>query len=340
VDELDLALVNAMQMRPRAPWAELAGPLGVDAATLSRRWARLATSGEAWVTCYPGAAGLDVGVIALVEVDCHPGAVAETATVLAGDAHALTVDVMTGGRDLLLDVAARSLAALGDYVTERIGRLPGVAATRTFPVTALVKEGSSWEVDSLDVEQRTALQRGRTDRRGRQPFAELDRRITLALAADGRMALPELSERTGVSVSSLRRRITTMLATGQIVLRADVAHVEAGWPVQVFFWLDVSAAGLDTVVGRLARLPEIRMCALTAGPADLALSVWLHRLSDLPRFEAQLARLPEVRIVDRSVYLRQVKRLGRLLDQQGRSVGHVPIDLWADPVPGRAAPPP
>ncbi len=337
MDELDLALVNAMQMRPRVSWTDLADPLGVDAATLSRRWTRLSSTGQAWVTCYPGAAALTIGAMALVEVDCHPGAVAETAEVLARDPHALTVDIMTGRRDLLLTVAARNLAALGAYVTQRIGLIPGVTATRTLPVAGIAKEGSRWEVDSLNVEQRNALHRLPGGRRRRQAFSEVDRRITLALAEDGRMAHAELSQRTGMPVSSLRRRITAMLTTEQIVLRAEVAHAEAGWPVQVHLWLDVSAATLDTVVGTLARLPEIRMCVLTAGPANLVVSAWLHRLPDLPRFEAQLARLPDVRVLDRSVCLRQVKRLGRMLDEQGRSVEQIPIDLWMDPVPGSAA---
>ncbi|MFC7564574.1 AsnC family transcriptional regulator [Actinomadura namibiensis] len=54
MDELDLALVNALQLDPRAPWSRLSGPLGVDAATLSRRWSRLTESGAAWVTCVAG----------------------------------------------------------------------------------------------------------------------------------------------------------------------------------------------------------------------------------------------------------------------------------------------
>ena len=45
IDELDLALVDALRVDPRAPWSKLAGPLGVDQATLSRRWARLSGDG-------------------------------------------------------------------------------------------------------------------------------------------------------------------------------------------------------------------------------------------------------------------------------------------------------
>lgn len=48
LSELDLALVNALQISPRAPWTELAKALDIDAATVARRWERLRTAGHAW----------------------------------------------------------------------------------------------------------------------------------------------------------------------------------------------------------------------------------------------------------------------------------------------------
>jgi len=40
-------------------------------------------------------------------------------------------------------------------------------------------------------------------------------------------------------------------------------------------------------------------------------------------------RLPQVRIVDRFVVLRTVKRMGRLVNPQGRAIGVVPMNVWA-----------
>ncbi|MFE5097537.1 AsnC family protein [Streptomyces sp. NPDC056638] len=51
---MDLALVNALQLRPRASWTELAPPLGVTAGTLARRWERLTGEGLAWASAVPG----------------------------------------------------------------------------------------------------------------------------------------------------------------------------------------------------------------------------------------------------------------------------------------------
>jgi hypothetical protein len=42
--------------------------------------------------------------------------------------------------------------------------------------------------------------------------------------------------------------------------------------------------------------------------------------------------------VDRLVVLRAVKRMGHLLDSEGRATGTVRMDVWRDPVPGDPLP--
>lgn len=69
LDALDQALVHALQIAPRAGWSVIAPVLGVDAATLRRRWQRLQDAGAAWVTCHPGPAVLDRRLAAALSVD-------------------------------------------------------------------------------------------------------------------------------------------------------------------------------------------------------------------------------------------------------------------------------
>ncbi|MFI0773477.1 hypothetical protein [Streptomyces sp. NPDC021212] len=63
-----------------------------------------------------------------------------------------------------------------------------------------------------------------------------------------------------------------------------------------------------------------------AGPHNLVIDVWLRALGDVHAFEAHPARrLPRLTIDDRSLVLRTVKHMGRRLDDDGRSVGIVPL---------------
>ncbi len=70
------------------------------------------------------------------------------------------------------------------------------------------------------------------------------------------------------------------------------------------------------------------------GPHNLVLSVWQRSLADVQRLETALARrFPDLRVAERRVSLRTVKRMGRILDADGRAVRAVPMDIWRDPVP-------
>jgi DNA-binding Lrp family transcriptional regulator len=333
IDELDLALVDALRVDPRAPWSRLAGPLGVDPATLSRRWARLSAAGDAWVACYPSADRIGHGLTALVELECRADQVSAVAAALARDPQAASIEVVTGGADLLLTVGALDTGALTRYVLDRVAVLPGVLRTRTSLVERTLREGSRWQDGALDPEQREAIGRAAA---GPQPSgpgreAALDRSLLLALGADGRMPYAELAQRTGAPASTVRRRLAELRGSGRLVLRCDASPRLTGHPVGVLLWLELPPARLEAAAAGLAELPQTRMCALTVGAANLALYLLVRRLPELRRFEEELGhRLPDAAVRGRQVTLRTVKLVGRLLDPEGRACGYVPIDPWRE----------
>jgi DNA-binding Lrp family transcriptional regulator len=335
IDELDLSLVDALRVDPRAPWSKLAGPLGVDQATLSRRWARLSGGGDAWVTCYPSAERMGIGLIALVCVECRADRVTEVAATLAADPQTPTVEVVSGEADVLATVAALEPGQVTAYVLDRIGRVPGVLRTRTAFVERTVREGSTWLAGALDAAQRRAIGAGAASGAlaGRALRSALaDRDLMQALGADGRMSFAELAARTGLPASTARRRVDELRRSGRLVLRCDASLRLSGHAVGTMLWLDTPAAQLQAAAGWLAELPATRMCAVTAGSrANLAVHVTTHQIGDARRIETSLAqRFPAARVVGRNVTLRTVKLVGHLLDAQGRSGGYVPIDPWQD----------
>ncbi|MFJ5195310.1 AsnC family protein [Streptomyces sp. NPDC088394] len=56
LDDVDQALVHALQIAPRAGWNEIGAVLGLDAVTVARRWHRLTDAGAAWISCSPSPA--------------------------------------------------------------------------------------------------------------------------------------------------------------------------------------------------------------------------------------------------------------------------------------------
>jgi DNA-binding Lrp family transcriptional regulator len=323
LDETDRALVNVLQVAPRAAWTEVAAALSVNPVTVVRRWTRLHETGLARVTAYPNlAAWARHRCMAFVEVDCVPGAHTELATTLARIPRIASVTIASSGRDLYLTVLAPDLAALSSTV---LG-LTGVRSTRTHLVTHLFTEGATWRLDSLDSDQRAALHPGS---RAAAVLPDADRDLLLALS-DGRRGVAEIAERTGTSVSTARRRLTRALRDGTLSFRCETAQRTTGWPISASFWAKVPPHELRTVAAGLIGLPEIRLCAAVTGADNLVISLWLRSVADSQRFEEQLStRFPTLTVTDRTIELHAAKRMGCLLTPTGHTQEVIPVDPWA-----------
>jgi DNA-binding Lrp family transcriptional regulator len=330
LDETDLALVNALQLDPRAAWSTVGQALGIDPVTAARRWQRLTSAGAAWVTAYPVGSGCG----AFIEVDCAAGRVEETGRALASWPHVLTVEFTSGSRDLLLLVATSSLAALARYVLRAINALDGVTATRTHLITYSYAEGGGWQIRALDAEQRAGLgTRRRTTRPAGRPHTGGEQRLVTMLARDGRLPLTDLAAGLECSVSTARRRLNAMISANLVIFRCDIAQPLSGWPVSLSLWSRVPPALTERAVRQVAALPEVRACmGLTGGTSNLLFSSWLRSLEDAMHLEERLvAQVPELVVVDRAISLGFAKRTGQLLDGDGRRTGCVPIEPWIDP---------
>lgn len=330
LDELELQLINALQINPRVPWTVAGSVLGVDPVTAARRWDRLTGAGLAWISVYR-APTLRPFVGACIQVQCAAGKANAVADQLCGDHRVGTVEHITGDGDLQLTVFVPSLSELSSYVLTSLGAIRGVRDCRTHVMTSIHTEGSRWQLRALTASQRDRIAATRPEPDGRpdESLATPDRALLTALELDGRATFAVLAARTGISGSTARRRVNSLLATRRIVLRCEVAQPLSGWPVSASLWCRVAPSDLDRVVALLAQLPETRLCAtVTGGRANLLLAVWLRATGDIHRLEAALSeRVPELDVLDVALALRHVKRLGRLLDEHGRATGVVPLSL-------------
>ncbi|MFF4114507.1 Lrp/AsnC family transcriptional regulator [Streptomyces sp. NPDC001714] len=338
LSEDELALINALQLSPRASWTELGRALGVDPVTVARRFHRLRVHGTAWVGLSPGPRLLEQICVAYVVIDCAPGTTARVAEALSAHPHMVTIERTASGHDILATVATRDLPALSRYTLDLLPHLPGITTVRSRIVTHMFTEGGRWRIAALAPAQRARLtarapapapSAQRTADRQLTPF---DRALATRLAHDGRAPYQALARDLGVSLSTAKRRVEALTRRGLARFRCDFARPLGGWPVAVTFWARVPPADLPEIGQSLIRLPETRNCAAISGPQNLILQASLHSVSDILRLETHLATShPTLDIADRVVTLRQDKLLGRLLDAHGRSVGVVPADLWAEP---------
>ncbi len=142
-----------------------------------------------------------------------------------------------------------------------------------------------------------------------------DHLIARALSLDGRMPFELLAEHAGVGPVAVRRRLSKMEDAGIIALRCDISRRLSGHAVAAVYFGSLDVRHLEEAEGRIRTLPRVRACSLVAGP-----------FAEVHGLERELSQaLPALRIHDRSVVLRTVKLLGRVLDAEGRSVRSVPL---------------
>jgi DNA-binding Lrp family transcriptional regulator len=339
LDEIDLRLLDALHTSPRASWTLVGRVLDVDPITLGRRWQRLTASGAAWVTAYVGPAARAAVCVAVIEVDCEQGATSAVAGKLADIPQVLTIKQTAGGRDLMLTVHTHSLAAMSVFVADELAGVAGIRATRTWISTNLIREGSSWRGEALDPTERARLEnRGPTGVPiGRSSTASVilrpvDRRIFAALSLDGRMSNQELARRAGTSVATIGRRLPTLIDSSAILLRCDVARPLSERPVSAVYFADIPAQQLAHAGARIGELAGTRMCTAIAGRYSLIIDAWLRRPEDIHEYEVRLSEVsPNLVVHDRSLVLRTVKHLGRILDETGRGLRAVSYQMGPDP---------
>ncbi|WP_217919994.1 Lrp/AsnC family transcriptional regulator [Actinomadura sp. BRA 177] len=214
----------------------------------------------------------------------------------------------------------------------RLGGLDGVTATRTQLATALHAEGSRWRLDRLGEEQRDLLLGDRPPGGGDRALRREDEALVRLLVKDCRQPVARLAEHTGLSPTTVRRRLARMERGGALMYRCEVARSVSGWPVTVYLWATTPPDEVARVAGQLAGLRETRMCASLSGSHNVLFAVWLRSVDRVQAFETALRRrFPQLAVTDRAVALWQLKLAGQLLDPDGRRLRTVPFWTWDDP---------
>jgi DNA-binding Lrp family transcriptional regulator len=329
VDELDIALLDAVHLNPQISFDGVGRVLDVSPVTVARRWGRLVTTGRAWVSSAIGPRLPVRG--ALLEAECEPGAAQAVAMQLAAWPQVFSVNITTGQENLYALLVAADQPLLAELLVDVLPAVPGLRRVQTALITRLFS-GTRWRLGGLSSGQVKAVTPEPATTEQVHAFDEFDRELFCALQRDGRLTFRDLAAAVGRSEPVVRRRVDLLTRTGLLAFRTDFARVEAGWLTGVAVKLRVGLLEVAAVGRTLVQYSETRFCVATVGggAADLFVTMQLHKLSDLgPVMKRLLAAHPGVTVLDTRVVLRSVKSFGRLLGPEGRAEEVVPVDPWA-----------
>lgn len=327
LDEHDLALLHALQIAPRGNWVDLARILGATPTTLASRWARLRSTGRAWVTVHPARRLTNV-LVSFTELDVEPSRRAEAVERLCADPRAVTVEETANGCDLIVTSMVNDHDELTRFRLDVLPRIPGVQRLNTYVATQVHWEGSRWRLDALDAAQQAELNRIVRNETNAAPATVPDAYWPLieGLTHDGRRSAADLARITGRHEATVRRQLGKLLSTDLLSFRCEVAQIRSRWPLVCTWFVAVPQAELERTIRSLTTLPELRMCFSVAGTEQLVFQAMAHSPEELMRLERGFAeKLPWMTLVKSILTLRMPKRMGWILDEEGKSTGEVVV---------------
>ena len=146
VDELDVALLDALHLNPLASFEELGTVLEVAPVTAARRWRRLVSTGRAWVSSAPGPQ-LPLKA-ALFEAECEPGTAPAVADEFASIPQVFSVNITTGQDNLYAFVVAADQPLLAALVVDTLPAIAGLNRVQSALMTELFS-GTRWRLGGL-----------------------------------------------------------------------------------------------------------------------------------------------------------------------------------------------
>ncbi len=144
-DDFDWQIITLLNDDGRMPSAEIARIIGdVSARTVTNRINALIEHGIINVRAVVNPETVGYGVMADVFVEVEPGHVREVAEIAAKFPQVSYLACSTGECDVSISLRVRSIEELFEFVTENLGKIPGVRRTQSFLLPVKIKDLDTW----------------------------------------------------------------------------------------------------------------------------------------------------------------------------------------------------
>jgi DNA-binding Lrp family transcriptional regulator len=140
--DLDTALFSALAVDGRTPYADIAAATSYSETTVRRRMDQLRDLGRLYFDLEMDMPSFGFRCTAWLFLSVPPSHLAEVGTALAKFPEVAYVTATTGPANLAACVVCRDEEMLYEFLTAKVGALPGVERVETAPVIRTVKQAS------------------------------------------------------------------------------------------------------------------------------------------------------------------------------------------------------
>lgn len=273
-DDLDLAVISALQEDGRITYAELAARTGVSPDVARSRVLKLKELNAFRVMGVSTMARMDWGFFANIGLNVS-GPVGPVADQLIALPQIAFLVETGGGFDLIAEVNARDRADFLNLLDSRVRSIPGVTATETFINLTF----SKFEIHSRHPtrsQRNIPISRpnwGVTNSAESPPLmspgrlTDEDNIIIDALTSDGRTSYRDLAQMAGMSYATARRRAMALIDSGVVEIVTVINREALG--LGVFAHVGLRWAGnAAEAIQKLSDFPEVEMLSHCLGRFD------------------------------------------------------------------------
>jgi len=324
LSERDLELIHALQIAPRIPWAAAGEILGAHPAALSKRWTALQGRGAAWIAVELTTAARDQ-LLSFTQLGCLPESQAAITVELQALRHVISLDMLSQRHDLGLTLVASGMDEMANEIFEQLTAIEGVRSLESNFCVHMHRSAREWTLRTLDRQQVAAFKALDQEQTATDPsivIRQEHRPVIEQLQRDPRSSVADIARTAGLSQTTARRQLARVLHSDVLSLRCDMAQPLSGYPVTAQWFTRLPAAQHHAAASALASMPNIRMVASTTGQANLMVAMWLRSVNDVLDAERVLGqKVPGLEVLHNSLLVRPSKRLGWLLQDDGRATG-------------------
>lgn len=147
LDQLDKEIIELLTKDGRMSCAEIARAIGtVSERSVRYRLEKLLAENIIRVTAIPVPQVLGYNIVADVFIEVESGQVLEIARKIASYENVAYVACSTGESDISIQIFAQNNRELYEFVTDVVGKIPGVRKTTTSMVPFIVKNTNQWRI--------------------------------------------------------------------------------------------------------------------------------------------------------------------------------------------------
>jgi DNA-binding Lrp family transcriptional regulator len=313
LDAIDRALVHALHIDGRAPFARIAEVLEVSTQTVTRRYQRLRREAGLRVVGLP-AQDRDLDSRWLVRLTAAPATAGDVARSLARRPDTSWVRLTSGGTEIVAVVTAPLAGpALLMHDIPRTASISAVSAHALLHTYLGGPTGWPGRTQALDPGQQDRLRRPSPVLGGTPERVELtpaEQRVLAVLARDGRAGYAEIAAATGWSAATVARRLSDLRDRDAVFFDVELDDTHLGVATRTMLWLSVAPADLDATARALAAHTEPAFVAAITGTHNLAAQVLTSGPAALHGYlTGPLADLGAIRAIETTPVLQTLKAL-------------------------------